>query len=148
MNSLIKPIAEVLVPVDFSDSSQNALEYAKRIVESAGARLHLLYVDDDPLLMQSTTSQEIRDAHEEQMAKKFDDCLTSEQRERYRAITVVKCGTAYYEIEEYAGQHQIDLIVIGRVGRSSLADAVLGSVAAHVIRHAPCPVTAVRQEHR
>lgn len=148
MNQLIKPITEVLAPIDFSESSLNALEFAKRIVESSGARLHLLYVDDDPLLMQETTSQEVRDAHEDKMAMKFVDCLPPEQRERYRAVMAIKCGTAYHEIEKYAGEHDIDLVVIGRIGRSALADAFLGSVAAHVVRHSPCPVVAVRGEHR
>ncbi len=147
MNNNVQPITEVLVPMDFSKSSRHALEFAKRIIEASHARLHLLSVDDDPLLMQQGTSQKARDAHEDKMAMKFIDCLTPDQRERYHTVMTIKCGTAYHEIEEYAREQAIDLIVIGRVGRSALADVMLGSVAAHVIRHAPCPVVAVRPEH-
>lgn len=139
----IKPITEILVPMDFSASSINALEYAKRLLEPTGARLHLLYVDDDPMLLRASTSQKIRDEHEDRMAMRFVDLLPAEQRERYRTVMAIKCGTAYYEIETYAAEHAIDLIIIGRVGRSAIADAVLGSVAAHVVKHSPCPVLAV-----
>ena len=145
MSDPIKPISEILVPMDFSECSKNALRYAMRVAAPCDARLHLLYVDDDPILVQPTTSQSVRDEFENKMAMKFVALMSPEQRERFRTVMAVKCGTAYHEIECYAGEQAIDLIVLGSVGRSSIADAILGSVASHVLRKGPCPVLAVRE---
>lgn len=145
MSETFAPIAEILVPMDFSDCSKNALRYAMRVAAPCGSRLHLLYVDDDPMLVQPTTSSRVRDEFEAKMATKFVDLMSPEERDRFRIVNAVKCGTAYHEIERYAADNTIDLIVLGSVGRSAIADAFLGSVASHVIRKASCPVLAVRQ---
>lgn len=115
-----------------------------RIGAASDARLHLLYVDDDPILMQETTSQKFRDEHADKISMKFVNLIEPDQRERFRTVMAVQFGTAYHEIETYAGDHDIDLIVMGNVGRSAIADVLLGSVASHVIRHAPCPVLSVK----
>ncbi len=140
----LEPISEILVPVDFSDCSINALDFAKRVAAGCGAKLHLLYVDDDPILMQQSTDQSFRDRHEDEMAKKFAPLMTSEQRERFRVETTIRSGTASYEIEMFAREKDVDLIVIGNIGRSKISKALLGSVTSHVIRHAPCPVLSVK----
>ncbi len=147
MSDSLQPISEILVPMDFSDCSKNALQYAKRLAAPSDARLHLLYVDDDPGLIQPTTSQQVRDEFEQKMAMKFVDLMTPEEQERFRVVTTVRCGTAYHEIDRYALENSIDLVVLGSVGRSAIADALLGSVASNVIRKSPCPVVAVRQTH-
>lgn len=147
MSDPIEPIVEILVPMDFSACSKNALRYAMRIAAPSNARLHLLYVDDDPGLIQPTTAKEVRDEFEDRMAMRFLDVMTAEERDRFRTVMAVRCGTAYHEIEKYAQELGIDLIVLGSVGRSAIADAFLGSVAHHVMRKACCPVVAVRQTH-
>jgi len=147
MSEAIKPVSEILVPMDFSECSIKALEYAKRIVEACGARLHLLYVADDPMLIQQTTDQSFRDEHENKMALKFVGLLTADQREQFRTVMAIRLGTAYNEIEAYAKEQGIELIVMGRVGRSAIADILLGSVTSHVIRYAPCPVLAVKETY-
>jgi nucleotide-binding universal stress UspA family protein len=144
MSDVLKPVTEILVPVDFSECSLAALEFAKRMVVACDARLHLLFVDDDPMLVQQTTDPSFRDEHLEQMSAKLPDLLSDDQLERFRAVMVARTGTAYYEIEQYAEQSGIELIVMGNVGRSAIADVLLGSVTAHVLRHASCPVLSVK----
>jgi nucleotide-binding universal stress UspA family protein len=145
MSDEFKPISEILVPMDFSSHSMGALEYAKRIAAPIGARLHLLYVDDEPMLIAATTDQSFRDQHREIMAKKFVGLMPQSQLEQFRVVELIRFGTAYFEIEKYAAEEQIDLIVMGYVTRSTISKVLLGSVASHLIRHSPCPVVAVRQ---
>lgn len=140
-----KPISEILVPIDFSENSSNALRFAMRVAAASNARLHLLYVDDDAILTQSSTDQSFRDAHADKMSMKFIELMDAEQRERFNTVMCVRFGTAYYEIETYASEKGIELIVMGNVGRSAVADALLGSVTSHVIRHATCPVLSVKK---
>lgn len=139
-----KPIAEILVPMDFSDCSKSALHYAMRIAAASDARLHLLAVCDDPMLTAPTTDAKFRDEHTEKMLAKFDDLLDPAQREQFNTAISVQFGTAYHEIETYAEQNGIELIVMGSVGRSALANVLLGSVTSHVIRNACCPVLSVK----
>ncbi len=145
MSEATDPINEILVPMDFSDTAIHALDYAKRLLKPIGARLHLLFVDDDPMLMQESTDQAFRDEHENKMSMKFVALLTPEEREQFRTVMAVRSGTAYHEIEMYAKEKNIDLIVMGNIGRSALADVVLGSVSNHIIRHAPCAVLSVKK---
>ena len=117
---------------------------AKRVAAGSNATLHLLYIDDDPILMQQSTDQSFRDEHEDKMAMKFVELTTAEERERFNIIMTVRCGTASYEIETYAKEKPVDLIVIGNIGRSKLSKALLGSTTSHVIANAPCPVLSVK----
>jgi len=61
------------------------------------------------------------------------------------ASVEVLYGPTSRAIVEYAAQCSASLIVMGTHGRRGLAHAMLGSVAAQVLRSAPCPVLAVRQ---
>jgi len=137
------PLKEVLVAMDFSEGARAALAFAERLLCNQQTRLHLLTVDDDPLLMQSSTSQEFRDEHEDKMAMRFVELLPAERREKYRTKMVVRCGTAFYEIVNYADENAIDLIVIGTHRRSQLSKMLLGSVADRIVHKANCPVLTV-----
>lgn len=144
MTDGLDPLKEILVTTDFSEGSIAALRYALKIAAASGARLHLLHVDDDPILMQATTDQSFRDARHAELAIGFKDLLTEEEYERFGVVKAIRSGTAYHEIEEYAAENGIELIVMGNLGRSAIADVLLGSVTAHVIRHASCPVLSVK----
>ena len=73
------------------------------------------------------------------------DVISPEERERFRATMVIRFGTAYHEIETYAKEQGIELIVMGNTARMAIADALLGSVTAHIVRHALCPVLTVTE---
>ncbi|MEM0926456.1 MAG: universal stress protein [Planctomycetota bacterium] len=137
-------ISEILVPTDFSECSGRALQFATRIAESSDARLHLLSICDDPVLMAPTTHQSFRDERIASLSERLAEVIDSGISERFRHVSEVRVGTAYYEIETYAEQTGIDVIVMGTIGRSPLADLLLGSVASHVIRYACCPVLTVK----
>ncbi|MEM9644959.1 MAG: universal stress protein [Planctomycetota bacterium] len=144
MTKTVEPIGKILVPIDFSDCSINALNFAKRVAAGSDAALALLYVDDDPILMQPSTDQSFRDEHENKMAMKFVELLTTEERERFKVEMAVRCGTASHEIEKYAAEKGIDLIVIGNIGRSKISKVLLGSTTSHIVANAPCPVLTVK----
>ena len=135
---------EILIPIDFSECSLNAFEYAKQFAENCEARLHLLYVDDDAILMQPTTDPSFREPHERQMKERLDHLLTADEQARFAYVSAVRVGTAYHEIERYAIEKEVDLIVVGNLGRTVVGDMLCGSVSSHVIHHAPCPVLSVK----
>ena len=139
----LTPISEILVPVDFSECSRRALQYAMRIAAASNAHIHLLNVIDDPTLIDQSTDQKFRDRQAHKIEEQFLNVMSPDDRARFRTTTSIRFGTAYHEIETYAKEHDIELIVMGNSARSSLSSAILGSVSGHTIRHAVCPVMTV-----
>ena len=65
---------------------------------------------------------------------------------QFPVVRAVHRGVAFQEICQYATDNEIDMIVMGTHGRTGIAHALIGSVAERVVRKAPCPVLAVRQD--
>lgn len=140
----------ILVPVDFSPFSERALNYGCRLAEQYGSEIHLLYVKDSlscvfPEVGMPTYGTGEFLAHQGEIAR---DHLSELPRKPWqdglRVVRQIRDGTPYAEIINYASEESIDLIVIGTHGRTGLDHVLLGSVAAHVVREAPCPVMTVR----
>lgn len=137
-------IKKILVPTDFSSNADRALEFAVKLATDCHATLHLLHVDDDPMLNAPTTSEEFRDRFEDRMATMLASLLADEQRRKLHTTYAIVRGDAAFEIVAYAESHAIDLIVVGSKGRSSLADLLIGSIANKVVHRAKCPVVTVK----
>lgn len=140
----------ILVPTDFSDASQAALDYAKGLAEAFGASLHLVHVMED-LLAHAWSAEvyvasmpNLRGEIEREARERLAAMLTAEERARYRVEAAIVAGRPFLEIIRYAREQNVDLIVIGTHGRGALAHMLLGSVAEKVVRKSPCPVLTVR----
>jgi len=145
-------ITRILVPVDFSTTSDAALEFAKTIAGPFKASLHLLHVFEDPMLVTGFAEAyaplppETRAALIDDASAQLANRLSSDERERFTATTDVISGFSAMAIVEYAQDHDIDLIVMGTHGRTGMAHLVIGSVAERVVRLAKCPVLTVRAD--
>jgi universal stress protein A len=139
-------IKSVLCPVDFSESSDAALQYASLLASEAEARLYIVHVEE-PLRecppdfagygIGSSVSEE------EQL---FD--LLSSLRPTIEGVEFEHHhlkGSPASEILRFAEREEIDLIVIGTHGRKGLSRLLMGSVAESVVRRAKCPVLTVKQ---
>ena len=148
---LMEPnIHRILVPTDFSAPSERAVEYASALAANLGGSLHLVHVLDRLL------SPEMGWASPAIEAVKMREHLYQESRAKLVALAAkveshavpasseVRSGGPSAEIIQAAGEHGADLIVMATHGRSGLSHLVLGSVAEQVIRHARCPVLAMR----
>lgn len=130
-------LQNILVPVDFSDHSNRALDYACSLARHNGepqTRVHLLHVISD---RPGSTSREeqIRDRLEQ-----LGQSLDPDEELNLTTIKSVQPGAPYTVIINYAREQDIDMIVMGTHGRSGLSHFALGSVAERVVRSAPCPV--------
>lgn len=139
-------IQHLLVPVDFSSPSLDALEYAIQVVDRFGARLTVLHVLE-PIYY----DLELGLGRIEQEAQKRThweaqlDGLAQVVKERGLAAgSVVLGGIPSESIGTYARAQGCDLIVMGTHGRRGLSRLRYGSVAESVLRQAPCPVLTVR----
>ena len=142
---------QILVPTDFSPGADAALARATVLARAFGSELHLLHVTvlfggevhfPEHLSQDLESLQASLDEHAAEQLETRSKLPSSRELKvkhaRRRAIAPAP------EIEAYAEEHGIDLIVIGTHGRRGLRRLLLGSVAEEVLRSAPCPVMTVK----
>jgi nucleotide-binding universal stress UspA family protein len=141
-------VRRILCPVDFSESSLDALAYAINMAEETDAQLTLLHVVELPLVLSQEPTVDlprIREAAAADARRRLHD-LIPEQARRYCTVdTTVVEGRAYREILRHVTERTFDLIVMGARGRGALDLLVFGSTTHHVIRVSSCPVLIVRR---
>lgn len=144
----------ILVPIDFSDNSTVALEYATALADLTGGRLFLLHVLQSPMGAGWAAEVYVQPPAEffEQIERDSRDqlsrILTDAQKKQYHAEIACVTGSPFLEILQYAKQQAIDLIVMGTHGRGAVSHILMGSVAERVVRKAPCAVLTIRHpEH-
>jgi len=133
------------VPVDFSDCSKKALQYAIPFATQFDAELTLLHVVQPyPAVpeMAPVDVETIQDGRRELEAlrKTIGDAV--------RSATSLCTGEPHLEIARVASELGIDLIILSTHGHKGLARMFLGSTTEKVVRHAPCPVLIVRESER
>lgn len=141
------PKKRVLVPVDFSDSSAEAIRTGLEMVEKP-SDLHLLHVlvsldSVSPGVIWGDVSDRKRKAEAQKFFEKFLKKLKVGG-----VTTVIRIGDPGSEVTEYARAENADLIVIPSHGYHGLKRVFLGSVAERVVRQAPCPVLVLRRDSK
>jgi nucleotide-binding universal stress UspA family protein len=138
---------KILVPLDFSEGSRNALRYAHSLAKQFGGKLVLFYALE-PVATPDFAYHPLMMEPEEAAANARKQLETLCRKEGVDASSVaeiiVREGVAYGEIAETAKKLKADLIVIATHGNTGLTHVLLGSTAERVVRHASCPVLVVR----
>jgi nucleotide-binding universal stress UspA family protein len=140
----------ILVPTDFSEASEAALEYAKGLAAAFGASIHVVHVTED-LLAHAWSAEvyvasmpNLREEIDREARERLAAMLTDAEREQFRVTATVIAGNPFLEVVRYAKANSVDLIVMGTHGRGPIAHMLMGSVAEKVVRKSPCPVLTVR----
>lgn len=135
---------KILVPVDFSESSLEAIKKAIQISEASAnvTVVHVMVPLDlvSPGVLFGGLTDEKRTEHVEKYAKEE---FKKHQIEGVAFETLV--GDPGIKIADFAKDKGIDLIVIPSHGYTGITRLALGSVAERVLRHAPCPTLVLRQ---
>jgi nucleotide-binding universal stress UspA family protein len=145
---LARPVRleRILVPVDFSDCSLDALEYAVVVAQQAKASLMLLHVLEpvsyglDFTLSHMRTREHVR----ESWTKRLKELTSSHQHSHVAMEFQLRGGLPADSILDSAQTLPCDLIVMGTHGRRGISHTISGSVAEAVLRKSHCPVIAVR----
>lgn len=145
-------IQYILVPIDFSEPSRKALDYAVPFARQFGAKLTLLHVVEPVAAPDFANSFPLMVENDKITAacKAQLQLLIKQKAIEPKLVekTLVRQGRSFHEISEAARTLKVDLIIIATHGYTGLKHAFLGSTAERVVRHAPCPVLVVREhEH-
>lgn len=142
-------IRRILVPIDFSTDSLNALASACDLAKRVGAELLLLHVVEiiyvaDPYVAAGADIGGFLD-EQRRMAKQQLARIAADLKKKGRRIGImVEGGVPSQVIVDTAKRKGMDLIVMGTHGRTGIAHMLIGSVAEKVVRTASCPVLTVR----
>lgn len=143
----------ILVALDFSPASDEALVRAKQLADRFDARLTLLHVVVDPKARGTWTADiyvpaipEVRDLLVNAARARLAAAVTDGERDRLQVRVDARVGAVADVILDVARTHHIDLIVMGTHGRRGLAHLVMGSIAEKVVREAPCAVMTTHAE--
>jgi nucleotide-binding universal stress UspA family protein len=154
VRATMKDVQKILVPVDFSENSARALEYAAKLARLFGATVEVLHVWSVPALLPQETlvvagagAIKLIDFVQKRAEAELSE-FVSRALEHGAVVTRTRAepGIASRVILDAVKNHGYDLIVMGTRGRDSFSDVLLGSVAERVVRRATCPVVTVRSE--
>jgi nucleotide-binding universal stress UspA family protein len=141
----------ILCPVDFSESSLDALALAINMAEEADARLTLLHVvewprrlNQEPMTVDVDLSR-LRETAVFDARRRLHELIPEQARAYCSVETAVVEGTAHQIIARHAAEHRCDLIVMGVHSRGALERLLFGSTTHQVIRAAGCPVLIARR---
>ncbi len=141
-------LQKILVPIDFSDTSLNALQTAVAMAKRHQAKLVLVHIvsvntafvmPEGSVILDSGLDQVLKTANQ-QLAQWVETLVTTHGID---AQGLVETGSVTDSIVHMAKSHQVDLIVLGSHGASGLREFFMGSTAYSVIRGASCPVLTI-----
>ncbi len=144
---------KILVPTDFSDFSNKALDYAMALAKAHDAEVLVLHVTAPPSYPVETSIaaevyEEIEDRMRQDAEKRLAEILEGEDARTVATHTRVAEGSPFVQIIRIAREEDVDLIVIATHGVSGIKHLLLGSTAEKVVRKAPCPVLTVKDKGR
>jgi nucleotide-binding universal stress UspA family protein len=147
-------LRQILVPVDFTETSDRALDYAVEVARKFDASITVLHAYQIPVYGfpegAYITSADVASQLSTAAQGRLDAMVESQKLAGVPMVSLLRDGVAWEEINTVAQENKADLIIIGTHGRRGLARALLGSVAENVIRTAKIPVLVIhgpRDEH-
>lgn len=139
-------LERILVPVDFSSCSLDALEYAAVVAQQAKASMVLLHVVEpvsyglDFTISHAGTREHVR----ETWTKRLEELASVLKITQVPVESQLRGGLPADSILDSAKTLRCDLIVMGTHGRRGISHTLFGSVAEAVLRKAHCPVLTAR----
>ncbi|MBV8757015.1 MAG: universal stress protein [Deltaproteobacteria bacterium] len=142
----------ILVPHDFSSSANHAAALARDEAKVHGAKILLLHVIDIPPSFETTsvippeTGAPInaKDYAVATAEKHLEDIAARLAKDGATATTFIRVGNPVDQINIFAGENNVDLIIMGTHGRSGLQHLLVGSVAERIVRTSVKPVLTIR----
>lgn len=135
----------IIVPVDFSKYSENALKVAAQLARKEQAKIvavHMMGLSDANLIKEDNTMEGLFFIKLTQ--KRFQEFLNKDYLEGITVHQTVKNYKIFSELDDVAKEHEADLIVMGSHGSSGIQEVFVGSNTEKVVRTASVPVLVIK----
>jgi nucleotide-binding universal stress UspA family protein len=142
-------IKKILVATDGSEFTKEAVSTGLQLAKILGAEVTALYVIDQTSFVSFPIDSSIVSVYsllENEGKRAVEDVRKEGEQMGVKVTPVVAEGSPTRKIVEMAAD--MDLVVMGTLGRSAISKLFMGSVAERVTRYAPCPVLVVRSKRR
>ena len=144
-------VKKILTPIDRSGYKEKILAFAISLGKAWGAEITAIHVIDPGRGVPGGRVKEKELEREEEAKREAEillvqsvDPLAHKEGINIKKEVVEESDSVAKSIIGYAKKNNMDVIVIGTKGMTAVEDFFLGSVANNVIRHAHCPVFAIR----
>ncbi|MFL0353657.1 universal stress protein [Xanthomarina sp. GH4-25] len=138
---------KIIVPVDFSEFSEYALEAASFLARKNNAEilaLHMLEIST-AVINKADNIKQLESLFFLKLAeKKFKEFLNKDYLKDIKVTPIVKHFKVFSEVNEVAKENQADLIVMGSQGASGIKEVLVGSNTEKVVRHSDIPVLVIK----
>ncbi len=137
-------LERILVPIDFSEHSKNALHYAVSFAKNFNAELILIHVVEQAVypadlgfgqVILPGFERELR----ERAKKELDELMRTSVAGAVKARSIVQSGKPFLEIIGAGQEEDVDLVIIATHGHTGVEHLLFGSTAEKVVRKAHCP---------
>lgn len=140
---------KIIVPVDFSTHSENALKTAAFLAKNTDIEIivvHMLELSDITINQSEDASQKEFIFHLKFAEKRFAEFLEKEYLSGIKVTPIVKHYKVFSELNEITKEVNADLVVIASKGASGLEEIFIGSNTQKVVRYANAPVLVIKEE--
>lgn len=145
----VEEIRRILVPLDFSEHSREALVHAREWASLYGAKIDVLHVlkDEPHPLLEMVGVKSVRELEpdvDEKALRKMDSFVENTRGPAVEIEKHVTSGRVVPCITEFVDENDVNLVVHSSHGRTGVERFFLGSVAEKTIRHVECPILTVK----
>ena len=141
-----RPYANIAVATDFSESSRHALEAAARYFPAQ--TLTIFHGYTPPMSGLATDSYEYRRQYQKVVEQEYETFLKATKSGdaiKRRVRSFIEFGRPVEVLREGVRDMNIDLVVLGRKGRSAISEALIGSVAKNIMAELPCDALMIKE---
>lgn len=137
---------KILIPIDFSDCANHAVQVAKKIASKSGAELYFLHLEE-------VVPEPVHVLHHEPMADdprigharyQLQTLVEQAEKEGLKAHGIFVPSSQEEDIDDYIKPYDIDFVVMGSHGAKGIKETFIGSNTQSVIRHAHVPVLVIK----
>ena len=147
---------KILVPTDFSEAGNWAVEVAASIAKKMNAQVTLLHIVEQPTSESFNVEGQVDNSGWEDKLFTFKliekskaqiaKVAESLARQGVNVKTLLRMGNPFHGMQTTITDHRVDLIIMGTFGHSKLEEIIIGSHTEKVVRHSKCPVLTVHQK--
>ncbi|NOZ46131.1 MAG: universal stress protein [Chlorobi bacterium] len=139
----------IIVPVDFSEDSINALHHAIIIANRFEANILMIHVKKKKSFYTNTLGIEaVKEEQDSHIVAYFEEIIKKNNAEaKFPIQYILRKGKIYQEIITQAKASDSFLIIMGTHGISGFEERWIGSNAFKVVSNSPCPVITIRMDY-
>lgn len=150
----LRVMKKIIVPVDFSELSMYAMDFAVEFSKVIDSEIVLIHVLPFPMAQYSFT----KEANRQAMLNFYTEGFIKEQEvklvewakllaeDKVKVKSLMLYGNPYHKISHTVAEEKADYIIMGSKGASGLKEFLLGSNAARMVRFADCPVIIIKDQ--